>query len=102
MTILRVILPLTFLAACDVAEAPIEPVVDANQSSPATEVAEAACRQALADRAGQPLPDTRVDNVLLGEAGTGVWMSIAGSDVQWSCLSDAAGNVQGLAEAPRP
>ena len=82
-------------------DAPAErPAYD--QSSEATQVAEAACRAALAAEAGQPVDETRVDYVLRAEAGLGVWMRLRGSQTQWVCQSDSAGNVAGLGEAPVP
>ena len=73
-----------------------------DQSSEATRVAEASCREELATRLELPLEDTRVDYVLDAEAGLGVWMSARGIEAQWICQSDAAGNVAGLGEAPAP
>jgi len=73
-----------------------------DQSSEATQLAEAACRAALASKTGQTLDDTRVDYVLRSEAGLGVWMSARGAQTQWLCQSDSAGNVSGLGEAPVP
>ncbi len=61
-----------------------------------TSRAEAACRQALAGTANVSTADVAVFDVLWGEAGIGVMMTRAGSNDRWSCLSDEAGNVQGL------
>ncbi len=62
----------------------------------ATARAEAACRSALAASLGVSAADVAIFDVLWGEAGIGVMMTGAGSDARWSCLSDEAGNVQGL------
>ncbi|WOI58292.1 hypothetical protein [Palleronia sp. LCG004] len=75
---------------------------DFDQSSEATRMAEAACREALATRLARPVGDTRVEYVLDSEAGLGVWMSARGVEGQWTCQSDAAGNVAGLGEASVP
>lgn len=73
-----------------------------DQSSDETRVAEAMCREALATRLERPTGETRVVCVLDSEAGLGVWMSARGLEGQWSCQSDAAGNVAGLGEASVP
>ncbi len=68
----------------------------ADDASPATAVAEAACKAKLASTANAPLSSITVTEVLTAEAGIGVTMSLAGATAPWSCLSDARGNVQGL------
>lgn len=79
------------LAGCMEAEP-----VHTNASS-ATAEAEQACLEAVAAQTNRPLSDHSVGSVLTAEAGIGVDINVAGADNHWSCLSDAAGNVQGAA-----
>lgn len=65
-------------------------------SANGTDVAAEACRRALAAQANRPTSDIAIAEVLEAEAGIGVTMTMAGADRPWSCMSDAAGNVQGL------
>ncbi|MDE0589994.1 hypothetical protein OU789_08665 [Halocynthiibacter sp. C4] len=68
---------------------------DYSNSSSATAVAEAACLSAVAAQTNRPLSDHSVGQVLTSEAGISVDVIVAGAENRWSCLSDAAGNVQG-------
>ncbi|TMV82945.1 SH3 domain-containing protein [Thioclava sp. BHET1] len=56
----------------------------------------AGCKAALSARTGAARGDIAVVEAIWGQAGIGVTMTAAGSDRRWSCLSDAAGHVQGL------